>query len=456
MSRILPVLAVVLGFVTPATAAEPTPPNILLILADDLGYGDLGCYGQKQVQTPNLDQLARDGMRFTQFYSGSTVCGPSRCALLTGLHTGHCSVRGNGKTVMPADEVTLGKRLKAAGYTTACFGKWGMGDPGTSGVPSKQGIDEFFGFLNHHHAHAYYPDHLFRHEEKVPLKNELKSPNVPSKEVEYAPDLFTREVLAFLDRKHDKPFFLYYAPTLPHANNERGRAEGNGMEVPDLGIYADKPWPAPQKAHAAMITRLDSDIGKVLARLKEKGLDRNTLVLFTSDNGPHREGGADPAFFQSAGPLTGFKRSMTDGGIRVPFLVRGPGVPAGKVCDQVGAFWDFMPTLCEVAGTKAPAKTDGLSLLPYFRGSTARKERRLYWEFHEGGFKQAARFGPWKGVKLHVEEPLRLYNVENDIGEKTNVAKQHPEVVREIEQFLKDQRTPSEDWPIRPGMRPKN
>jgi len=453
MWRLVCTLAV-LTLTGPLHAAEPTKPNVLLILADDLGWGDLGCYGQKQIQTPHLDQLAKDGLRFTAFYSGSTVCAPSRCALLTGLHTGHCRVRGNGKTTLLSEDVTLAELLRDAGYATACFGKWGLGDAGTTGVPNKQGFDESFGFLNHHHAHAYYPDHLFRDGEKVPLKNELKAENVPSKEVEYAPDLFTREVLAFLDRKRDRPFFVYYAPTLPHANNERGRAEGNGMEVPDLGVYADRPWPAPQKAHAAMISRLDADVGKVLAKLKEKGLDANTLVLFTSDNGPHKEGGADPAFFGSAGPLTGFKRALTDGGIRVPLLVRGPGVPAGKVSEQVGAFWDFVPTLCEAAGVKAPAG-DGTSLLAAFRGAAEAKPRELYWEFHEGGFKQAARLGPWKGLKLHVEEPVKLYNVAEDIAEKTDVAAKHPEVVRQIEQFLKDQRKPSDDWPIRPGARPK-
>jgi arylsulfatase A-like enzyme len=439
--------AVALVFSLAATAA---PPNIVFILADDLGYGDLGCYGQKKIKTPNLDQLAKDGVRFTQAYAGSTVCAPSRCTLMTGLHTGHCRVRGNGNFFLTPDDVTIASVLKKAGYSTACVGKWGLGDPGTAGVPSKQGFDHFFGFLNHVHAHNYYPDHLWRHEEKVPLKN-VQEKGVASKRVEYAPDLCTADALAFVEKNKAKPFFLYWAFTLPHANNERTRADGNGNEVPDDKPYTNEPWPQPEKNKAAMITRLDADIGRMLAKLKELGLEKNTVIFFSSDNGPHREGGNTIEFFESAGPLRGFKRSLTDGGIRVPAIVRWPGVvKPGGTSDHVWAFWDVFPTLCEIAEVPAPKGRDGISLLPTLTGKGEQKAHDfLYWEFHEGGTKQAVRYGNWKAIRLAPNAPLELYDVAKDIGEKTNVAKDNPEVVAKIEAYLKTARTESKDWPIR-------
>ncbi|MBI3864435.1 MAG: sulfatase-like hydrolase/transferase [Planctomycetia bacterium] len=425
-------------------------PNIVFILADDLGYGDLGCYGQRRIRTPHIDALAAGGMRFTQCYAGSTVCAPSRCVLMTGRHTGHCTVRGNALVPLKPEDVTVAEVLKSAGYATALVGKWGLGEPDTTGLPNRQGFDEFFGFLNQHHAHNYYPDYLWRNEQKVPLENVVPKDNIASVRKQYAPDLFTEQALAFLDRNAERPFFLYLAYTLPHANNERGRAEGNGMEVPDDAPYSNEPWPAPQKNHAAMITRLDADVGRVLARLKALGLDQDTLVIFSSDNGPHKEGGGDPLFFESAGLLRGHKRDLTDGGIRVPFIVRWPGkIPAGSTSDQVAWFADYLPTAAEIAGAKPPADLDGQSLVPALLLKAPPVSRTLYWEFHEGGFKQAVRLGDWKAIRLRPGTPLELYDVVRDPSEKTNVATAHPDVVTRIEEFLKTARTDSPNFPVR-------
>jgi arylsulfatase A-like enzyme len=431
-------------------------PNILFILADDLGYGDVGCYGQKQIRTPNLDRLAAQGIRFTQCYAGSTVCAPSRCALMTGRHTGHCTIRGNALIPLQTEDVTVAEVLKAAGYSTALIGKWGLGEPGTSGIPNRKGFDYFFGYLNQVHAHNYYPDYLWRNQEKVPLEGNVVKDGVASRRAQYSHDLFTREALSFLQRHQDKPFFLYLAYTIPHANNERGSAEGNGMEVPSDAPYSDKYWPQAQKNHAAMITRLDADIGRLLKRLQELGLEDHTTVFFSSDNGPHKEGGADPQFFHSAGPLRGYKRDLYEGGIRVPMLVRWPGkIKAGTVSDQVWAFWDFLPTAAELAGTKTPRGLDGLSVVPTLLGAGEQKQHQhLYWEFHEGGSQQAVRMGDWKAVRLKLGAPLELYDLKKDVSEKNNVAAAHPEVVAKMEDFLKGARTESRDWPLRPAKKP--
>ncbi len=438
-----------------AGAVDEKPPNIVFILADDLGYGDLGCYGQTRIKTPNIDRLAAQGKRFTQCYAGSTVCAPSRCALMTGLHTGHCRVRGNALVPLRPEDVTVAEVLKRAGYATGIVGKWGLGEPGTTGVPNRQGFDEWFGYLNQHHAHNYYPEYLWRNEERYRLDgNEEKgTSNIALKAVQYAPDLFTREALAFLDRHQDEAFFLYLAYTLPHANNERGRAEGNGMEVPSDAPYSSEPWPQVEKNHAAMITRLDGDVGRVLGRLKDLGLEDDTIVFFSSDNGPHKEGGADPAFFRSSGPLRGYKRALYDGGIRVPMIVRWPGrVEAGSVTDAIWAFWDVLPTLAEIAGAKAPSGIDGRSQLPAFLGKGHQPPHGpLYWEFHEGGFKQAVRDGDWKAVRLGPGKPLELYDLKNDVSEIHDVAGEHPEVVARIETYLRTARTDSAEFPIRPA-----
>ncbi len=447
-----------------AGAAGAEKPNIIFILADDLGYGDLGCYGQKVIQTPCLDRMAAEGMRFTDCYAGSTVCAPSRCVLMTGLHTGHARVRGNARVPLLPEDVTVAELLKQAGYRTGIIGKWGLGEPDTTGIPNRQGFDLWFGYLNQRHAHNYYPAFLWLNQEKFPLENEVNytiggrdvSPGgVATKRVQYSHDLFAAEALKFVEEHRAGPFFLYLAFTIPHANNEAGN---RGMEVPDYGPYADRDWPEPQKGHAAMITRMDADIGRLFAKLKELGIDENTVVFFCSDNGPHREGGADPAFFNSSGPLTGYKRSLHDGGIRVPGIVRWPGrVKAGAVSDLPWDFADFPPTACELAGVAVPDGLDGVSIAPALLGAGEQRAREfMYWEFHEGrASSQAVRMGRWKAVRTAPSAPLQLYDLSADIGEKHNIAAQHPEIVARIEAYLKDARTESEHWPLRdPGPKP--
>jgi len=436
--------------VTSTVVAAPAKPNIVFILADDIGYGDLGCYGQKKIRTPNIDRLAAEGIRFTDAYSGSTVCAPSRCCLMTGLHTGHARIRGNkrGATLLPEDR-TVAKLLQEAGYATACIGKWGLGDPGELGVPSKQGFDTFFGYLNHGHAHNYYPEHLWRHEEKVPLKN-ISKDGVASERVEYAPDLFLKESLTFIEANKGKPFFLYFASTIPHANNERTKATGEGNEIPSDEPYSKEDWPQPERNKAAMITRFDADVGKIMAKLKELDIEKNTLIVFSSDNGPHKEGGNDPKFFNSSGPFRGIKRSLTDGGIRVPFIVRWVGTTkSGTVSDHVTAFWDFLPTVAELTGMKIASDLDGLSIAPIIVGTgNAKVHEFMYWEFHEGGTKQAVRDGQWKGIRLSPNGPLELYDLINDVGEVKNVANDHPMIIERITEYLKTARTESKEFPI--------
>jgi arylsulfatase A-like enzyme len=440
------------------SSAADRPPNIVFMLGDDLGYGDLGCYGQTRIATPNLDRLAAEGVRFTQCYAGSTVCAPSRCCLMTGRHTGHARVRGNALVPLKPEDVTVAEVLKAAGYATGLFGKWGLGEAGSTGYPTRKGFDEFFGYVNQVHAHNYYPTFLWNGDEQFPLAGNVEGPKqgIAVERAQYAPDVITQRALNFIERHKERPFFLYYASILPHANNERGSAEKNGMEVPSDAPYSDQPWPQPQKNHAAMIHHLDADVGKLLDRLRTLGLERDTIVLFSSDNGPHKEGGADPEFFKSAGPLRGFKRAMYDGGIRVPMIVRWPGkVAAGTVNDHVWAFWDMLPTLAEVGGGKVPGGLDGLSMVPALVGSAAAgrsppSHEFLYWEFHEGGFKQAVRMGDWKAVRLRPGGPVELYDLKTDIGETRDVAAAHPDVVARIEAYLKNARTESPDFPVRP------
>jgi arylsulfatase A-like enzyme len=445
-----------LGAPERAAGAEQAPrPNVIMVLADDLGYSDVGCYGQKQIQTPNLDRLATEGMRFTQCYAGSTVCAPSRCCLMTGLHTGHARVRGNALVPLEPQDTTVAELLKGAGYRTALVGKWGLGEPGSSGVPNRKGFDYFFGYLNQVHAHNYYPDYLWRNEEKFPLAGNVVEKGVASKRTTYSHDLFTQEALKFIEEKSDKPFFLYLAYTIPHANNEAGK---QGMEVPSDAPYSDKPWPQQQKNHAAMITRLDADVGKLVKRLQELKLDDKTIIFFSSDNGPHKEGGADPKFFKSSGPLRGIKRDLYEGGIRVPMIARWPGrIRAGAVSDQVWAFWDFLPTVAEFAGAKPPEKLDGLSMVPALLGEKQAGRPQpnhefLYWEFHEGGFSQAVRMGDWKLVRRpYGKDPApELYNLKDDVGEANNVAGEYKDVVAKIEAYLKDARTEAKQWPVPP------
>lgn len=422
-------------------------PNVVLILADDLGYGDLGCYGQQQIETPNLDRMAAEGVRFTQAYAGSTVCAPSRCALETGLHTGHARVRGNRYPDMPLapEDATLGKLFRQAGYRTALFGKWSLGGLGTTGYPLRQGYDEFFGYFSQTHAHNYYPEHLLENEEAYLLRG-----NFGAKRTEYAHDLFTERALKFLEKSDPRPFFLYLAYTIPHANNEMGRDTGDGMEVPDYGVYAGRDWPRPEKGFAAMITRMDRDVGRLLAKLRERGLAENTLVIFSSDNGPHQEGGHRADFFQSSGPLRGIKRDLYEGGIRVPTLAWWPGtIRPAQVSDHIWAFWDLPATCAELAGAPAPRATDGISIVPALTGGRQPRHEYLYWEFHERGFHQAARMGPWKAVRFGRRRPIELYNLEEDIGEKHDVAARHPGVVKQMGEILERARTDTPDWPVR-------
>lgn len=430
------------------------PPNIVFILADDLGYGDLGCYGQKRIQTPNIDRLAAEGVRFTDFYAGSTVCAPSRCVLMTGLHSGHCRIRGNSKDNLQPDDITIAEVLKAAGYTTGLMGKWGLGHEGSTGVPNRQGFDEFFGYLDQTHAHNYYPTFLMRNESRVPLLNVVPregnvGQGVATEKREYSHDLIVREALSFIDRHHQQPFFLYLAVTLPHANNEAGK---QGMEVPDLAPYQDQDWPEQDRRMAAMVTRMDRDIGTVLERLKQHGIDEQTVTFFSSDNGPHKEGGHDAAFFDSNGPFTGTKRDLTDGGIRVPFIVRWPGrILPKSVSHHIGYFADILPTLAELAGAKLTAKTDGISIVPtLLEGGKQPQHAALYWEFYEQGSARAVRMGNWKGICKPFRGPVRLYDITTDIAEEHDVAAQHPDVVKQVEAAMQEAHVPSPLWRL-PG-----
>jgi arylsulfatase A-like enzyme len=441
---------------TPLRPKAPKP-NIIFILADDLGYGDLGCYGQTKIKTPNLDQLAKEGLRFREFYAGDTVCAPSRCALMTGLHTGHAKIRGNANVALGPDDLTVAELLKAAGYTTALIGKWGLGDVGTAGVPGSKGFDDFLGYLDQVQAHDYYPNRLW-HRDSVTGFNAWQPffENEDDKRGLYSHDLFTLAALNYLtihkpeQLNHYKPFFLYLAYTIPHANNEEGQRTGNGMQVPSDEPYSSESWPQPEKNKAAMITRLDRDVGRLMDKLKALKIEDNTLVIFASDNGPHKEGGVAPKFFQSAGPLRGLKRDLYEGGLRVPFIARWPGQIKPGESDLSAAFWDFLPTAAELAGTNAPGKIDGLSFLPTLLGQTqTNRHEFLYWEFHERGFQQAVRMGDWKAVRPGLGKPLELYNLKTDLGEKKNVAAENPKVVAKIEDYLKSARTDSPDFPVR-------
>jgi arylsulfatase A-like enzyme len=433
-----------LGAALPALA-QTQKPNIVFILADDLGYGDLGCYGQAQIATPNLDRLASDGMRFTQSYAGSTVCAPSRCCLMTGMHTGHARIRGNSPDIpLRPEDRTIPELLKTAGYRTGMFGKWSLGAIHTTGYPTRKGFDEWFGFFNQTQAHTYYPEILADGDKDAIVRGNFGR----KKKTDYAPDLFRERALKFLAKSQPEPFFLYYPSTIPHANNELGAETGNGLEVPEDAPYSSKDWPQVEKNFAAMVTRMDRDIGLLLDKLKETGADKNTLVLFSSDNGPHKEGGHSPDFFHSSGPLRGIKRALYDGGIRVPLIARWPGrIKPGSTNDHVCAFWDYLPTLSEVAGVASPRGIDGISFLPALLGRPQQKHEYLYWEFHEGGFIQAVRSGDWKLVSKE------LYDLKSDLGEKTDVASQHPDVAVKLAQFMASARTDSTDFPIRQAPR---
>ncbi len=425
------------------------PPNIVLVVADDLGWGDLGCYGQDQISTPVLDRMAAEGMRFTDFYAGCTVCAPSRSVLMTGKHMGHTYIRGNGGKPLPPEEVTMAEVLKDAGYATGGFGKWGLGLPGSVGVPTKQGFDEFFGFLSQHHAHNHYPSFLFDGEERVELSNVVPNEGKhgqgkASEKNEYATDLVFERARGFIKAHADDPFFCFLPITVPHANNEAGK---EGMEVPDYSEYTGKEWRDPEKGYAAMVTNIDAEVGSILELLDELGLEEDTLVLFTSDNGSHSEGGYNPNFFDSNGPLRGNKRSLHDGGIRVPLIARCPGkVPAGVVTDHVSYFGDFFETAAELAGAETSEGLDSISLLPELFGNPVeqRDHGHLYWEFHEWKGAEAVRFGKWKAIRNPIHSgDVVLYDLEADIGEWKDLAADMPEVAAKAAALMGEAHTPS-------------
>ncbi|HTJ10668.1 MAG TPA: arylsulfatase [Dinghuibacter sp.] len=443
-------------------------PNIVFILADDLGYGDTGPYGQQLIRTPNIDKLAAQGMTFTQMYAGTAVCAPSRCALLTGRHTGHAYIRGNkeiqpeGQEPLPDTTVTMAAVLHRAGYVTGAFGKWGLGPVGSAGDPVRQGFDEFYGYNCQREAHRYYPSHLWDNDRRV----DLPENGHLEREATYAPDVIQQKLLGFIDaHAHGQPFFLYAAYTLPHAE----------LAVPDdsifesyKGRFPEKPHRGndygpqavvagyqsqlyPQATYAAMVTRLDLYVGQIMARLRALGIDKNTLVIFTSDNGPSGEGGNDPVFFHSADGLRGAKRDLYEGGIREPFIARWPGhVRAGSQNAFVGAFWDMMPTFAALAGTRSPW-TDGLSMAPTFTGKgTQTVHPWLYWEFHEDGGKQAVRQGRWKGVRTQVDkgDKFELFDLLTDPGERHDVSAQHPDVTATLTGIMQAEHTPSALFPF--------
>ena len=441
------------------------PPNVVLILADDLGYGDVGCFGQKTLRTPRLDAMAAEGMRFTQFYAGCSVCAPSRSVLLTGRHGGRTPVRGNSTApiVIRPGTPTLASMLKGAGYATACIGKWGVGTPDTPRNPNDVGFDRFFGYVNMWHAHNFYPEFLVRDGETVKLENEAaekwkaeQDPSLPrggrgvaSKRVQYAPDLFVEEALRFIRERRAQPFFLYLALNTPHANNEAGR---DGMEVPDLGDFAGKDWPAPEKGFAAMIRNLDRDTGRILDLLKELGLEKDTLVIFTSDNGPHAEGGHDPEFFDSNGPLRGIKRDLTEGGLRVPTIAWRPGtVSAGAVNDEHWYFGDLMATLAELSGAPMPEGCDSDSFAGALRGGRRARpwarSREMYWEIYEQGGAQALRFGKWKAIRAPMGTgEIRLYDMSNDPGEARDYAARRPDLAKHAAALFARRHEPDPNW----------
>ncbi len=433
------------------TAAEK--PNLIYILLDDAGYGDFSCYGQTKFQTPNIDRLAHEGMLFTDHYAGSTVCAPTRCVLMTGLHTGHAFVRGNrevqpeGQAPMPADIVTIPRLLKAAGYATGAFGKWGLGAPGSASDPMEH-FDRFYGYNCQRQAHNFYPTHLWKNREKVEF---------PDRDV-YSHDPIMEETLQFVKDHAKKPFFIYLPITIPHA----------AMQVPEeyakpwrekfpqfndkTGKYGGSVVSNPVANFAGMMTKLDDGIGELLDLLDELGIDENTLILFSSDNGPHKEGGHDPVFFDSNGPFKGFKRDLYEGGIRVPMLARWPGtIEPGSTSDLISAHWDILPTLCEIAGAKIPQGIDGISMAPTLLGSGEQAVHPyLYWEFYEQGGRKAARFGKWKAVQYQVgrnpDGPVELYDVSSDPGETVNLAELHPEKLERAKAIFAEAHQPSPDW----------
>ena len=456
-------LTIVLLFEASSSQAKP---NLIFIMADDLGYGDLGCYGQKLIKTPRLDQMAKEGMKFTRFYSGSTVCAPSRSVLMTGQHMGHTHVRGNAGGDMSRQslrdiDLTVAEKLKETGYKTALIGKWGLGEVGQEGHPLKQGFDYFYGYLNQVHAHNFYPEFLWRNQKKHVLKNVVKPVSdkpragfmggAATKRVEYSHDLFTAEALTWIKANKENPFFLYLPLTIPHANNEGTRMFGDGAEVPDYGIYEKENWSKQDKGQAAMITRMDRDVGRLLDLLKELKIEENTLVMFTSDNGPHNEAGHNPELFKPAGPLRGMKRTLTEGGIRVPTLAWWPNtIEPNSISDQPFYFGDLMATACDMSQSDMPLQTDSLSFLPTLKGKAEEQKRHkfLYWEFYERTFRQAVVMEDWKLIRSGMDnQRLELYDLKNDIHEDVNLIKKQPAVAQRMLSYMESAHVPHPNWP---------
>jgi arylsulfatase A-like enzyme len=466
-----PILTLALFFVVVATSTcsesqgEERPPNIIYILADDAGYGDFGCYREDALPSPNIDRLAAEGLRFTQHYAGCTVCAPSRCVLLTGLHTGHSRIRGNSPGVLTDDDVTIAQQLKSLGYKTGCVGKWGVGAPPPLNDPQLRGFDHFYGYISMWHAHNFYPEFLIRNGRKSSLRNVVGDQwkgndgrGVAVTKVDYAPTLITDEAVQFIENNHKSPFFLYFAMNVPHTNNEGGRhnhAPEKGMEVPDFGPYADRDWPGPEKGFAAMLRNIDTDVGRIVAKVKELGIDDDTVIMFSSDNGPHQEGGHVMEFFNSNGDLRGMKRDLFEGGIRVPLIVRWPGkVSPGKTSELLSGFQDILPTAVDLANGPPPTNIDGLSLVPTLLGKLSEQQEHeyLYWEFTEQGGKRAIRQGRWKLVQLGMAkktvEPPQLYDLDRDMQEESNVAGEHPQLVDTLTRLMDEAHTRSLGYPL--------
>lgn len=425
------------------TARAAERPNIIFILADDLARGDLGCYGQMKIRTPRLDRMAAEGTRFTQAYSGTSVCAPSRCSLMTGLHMGHSPIRANqevkpeGQMPLPPGTVTVAQVLDTAGYATACAGKWGLGMFDSPGSPLKVGFDHFFGYNCQRHAHSYFPTYLYDDDRRIELDGKT-----------YAQNLIENDVLDWVRRHREQPFFLFYAATLPHGK----------YEIDDLGQYADRDWTPQQKAYAAMVSRLDSDVGRLLDLLKELGLDENTIVFFAGDNGSSFAPNSDIGrFFAQAQGLRGYKRTMYEGGLRQAAIVRWPGhVPAGRVCDQPWAFWDFLPTAADLAGTKLPAgfRPDGVSIVPLLTGGSIPPRDYFYWELHEKQPIRAVRFGQWKAVKNGPKAAIELYDLAADPAESHDLAADHPDQVARATSLMQSAHVDDPHWPLT-GRRPR-
>jgi arylsulfatase A-like enzyme len=438
----------ILNVTTDIVAADK--PNIIFILSDDLAQGDLACYGQKLIQTPNLDRMAREGTRYTQAYCGTTVCAPSRTSLMIGQHTGHSPVRANreiqpeGQLPLPAGTFTVAQLLKNAGYATACVGKWGMGMFDTTGSPLNRGFDHFFGYNCQRHAHSYFPKYLYNDDHRFDLPGNDGNTKIEGKGAIYAQDLISAETLKFIRANKDRPFFLYHSITLPHAT----------FQIADQGLYKEKPWTEQEKNYAAMVTRLDSDVGRILALLKELKLDEKTLVMLAGDNGssfpPNSPLGK--RFDQAANGLRGFKRELYEGGLRNAGLARWPGVvPAGRVSDEPWAFWDFLPTCAELSGANIPdtARIDGLSLVSFLKGGPAPQREYFYWELHEDASLQAVRWGDWKAVRNSPSKPIEIYDLKTDAAESNDLASARPELVAKAEVLMKSARVDDPNFPLR-------